>query len=306
MKRRLLILLLVGIVLPRAALAASDGTPPASSQQTGCRGILLFGGTGRLGASIARLLVSAGEPVTVFRRSSSPLDRLDGLNVSYVVGDLADERSIAAAFDSQSFCAAIDASAQRGASNSVPRFYENAARWMVQNAKRTGVRQFILHGSIGAGDNRNEVPALRDAPASDRLIDKGRAEQAVIAGGVPYTIIRHGLVPYDPQPPATGRAYLTPDLTTWGEITRDDLAILTLDVLGNPARSNKIYHAIDPLLRLRRDAGTDQPRSIGGPSAEERKAGATAVRGARGPDLENEPAQSATQTTTDPSKPDPH
>ncbi|MEZ5475763.1 MAG: NAD(P)H-binding protein [Steroidobacteraceae bacterium] len=303
MKRRLLFLLLVGMLLPPIVPAVLDNTQPESSQQAACRGILLFGGTGRLGASIARLLASAGEPVTVFRRSSSPQDRLDGLNVRYVVGDLADERSISAAFDAQPFCAAIDASAQRGASNSVQHFYENAARWIVQNAKRTGVRQFILHGSIGAGDNRDEVPALRDAPASDRLIDKGRAEQAVIAGGVPYTIIRHGLVPYDPQPPATGRAYLTPDLTTWGEITRDDLAILTLDVLGNPARFNRIYHAIDPQLRLRRDAGTDLPRSIGGPSTDERKAGATAVRGARDSDAKSEPAHSDTQTTTD--QPDP-
>ncbi len=252
-----------------------------NSQQTACRGVLLFGGTGRLGAPIARLLVSAGEPVTVFVRANSPKDRLEGLNLRYVIGDLADERSIAAAFDAQPFCAVIDASAQRGASMSVPHFYENAARWIVQHGQRTGVRQFILHGSIGASANPDEVPALRNTPVPDRLVDKRHAEQALIAGGVHYTIIRHGLVPYDPQPPATERAYLTSDLSTWGEVTRDDLAILTLDVLGNPARFDHIYHAIDPQLRLRREPGTELPRSTGGPSAEERKTGATAVRGGR-------------------------
>jgi uncharacterized protein YbjT (DUF2867 family) len=244
-------------------------------------GVLLFGGTGRLGAPIAKLLVAAGEPVTVFVREGSPRDRLAGLQVRYVTGDLADERSIAAAFDTRPFRAAIDASAQRGASNAVPRFYENAATWIVRHAKRTGVRQFILHGSIGAGANAREVPALRGRPGSDRLADKGLAERAVISGGVAYTIIRHGLVPYDPQPPATERAYLTPDLSSWGEVTRDDLAILTLDVLDNPARFNRIYHAIDPGLRLRREPGAEQPRSIGGPSDGERAKGATPVRGGR-------------------------
>ncbi len=280
MKRRLVCLLLASAALPRIA-AAAEQPLPSIAPGPACRGVLLFGGTGRLGAPIARLLVAAGTPVTVFARAGSPKDRLEGQDIRYVVGDLGDERSITAAFDSQPFCAAIDASAQRGASNSLPHFYENAARWIIQNARRTGVRQFILHGSVGAGNNRDEVPALAGAPVSDRLVDKGLAEKAIIEGGVHYTIIRHGLVPYDPQPPATQRAYLTTDLSIWGEITRDDLAILTLDVLGNPARYDRIYHAIDPQLRLRRDAGTEQPRSIGGPSAEERKTGATAVRGGR-------------------------
>lgn len=258
------ILVICGVGLPQIAFAVdtTDG------------GVLLFGGTGRLGMPIAKLLVATGESVTVFVRQDSSRARLQGLPVRYIVGDLADENSIARAFDSRRFRVVIDASAQRGASNAVLKFYENAAGWIVKHAKRTGVRQFILHGSIGAGDNRQEVPALRGAPVSDRLVDKGFAEKAVIAGGVPYTIIRHGLVPYDPQPPATERAYLTRDLSTWGEITRDDLAILTLDAMDNPARLNRIYHAIDPHLRLRRPPDSEQPRSIGGPSPHERADGA--------------------------------
>jgi len=275
MKRWIACLLLLCVASSGATSGAAEGAA------AGRGGVLLFGGTGRLGAPIAKLLVAAGEPVTVFVREGSPRERLAGLDVRYVTGDLADERSIAAAFDAQPFRAVIDASAQRGASNAVPRFYANAATWILRHAKRTGVRQFILHGSIGAGDNAREVPALRGRPGSERLADKGLAEQAVIAGGVAYTIIRHGLVPYDPQPPATERAYLTPDLSSWGEVTRDDLAILTLDVLDNPARFNRIYHAIDPGLRLRRAPGSEQPRSIGGPSDGERAQGSTPVRGGR-------------------------
>lgn len=289
MTRSAIALLLAGLAGWAAPAHAAGATGPsaadapvASPARDRARGgVLLFGGTGRLGAPIAKLLVAAGEDVTVFVRAGSPRERLAGLDLRYVVGDLADEKSIAAAFSARPYRVVIDASAQRGASNSVPRFYENAARWIAANAKRTGVRQFILHGSIGAGDNAREVAALRGSGASDRLADKGRAEAAVRAGGVPYTIIRHGLVPYDPQPPATERAYLTRDTGTWGEVTRDDLAILTLDVMDNPARLNKVYHAIDPELRLRRAPGSEMPRSIGGPSGEERAGGATPVPGAR-------------------------
>jgi uncharacterized protein YbjT (DUF2867 family) len=282
MTRRDIALLLASLAGWAAPGLAAAGAASDASGTTAARGgVLLFGGTGRLGAPIAKLLVAAGEDVTVFVRADSSRERLAGLDLRYVVGDLADEKSIAAAFSARPYRVVIDASAQRGASNAVPRFYENAARWIAANAKRTGVRQFILHGSIGAGDNAREVAALRGSGASDRLADKGRAETAVRESGVPYTIIRHGLVPYDPQPPATERAYLTRDTSAWGEVTRDDLAILTLDVMDNPARLNKVYHAIDPQLRLRRAPGSEMPRSIGGPSSEERAGGATPVPGAR-------------------------
>lgn len=228
------------------------GASPSAWADSG--GVLLFGGTGRLGVPIAKLLVASGEDVTVFVRKDSSRAALAGLNVQYFVGDLLDEASIAAAFRSRPFRVAIDASAQRGAGDQLPDYYERVARAQMRYAKESGVRQFILHGSIGAGENLEQVPELRGTQGSDRLSDKGRAEKAIVDSGVPYTIIRNGLLPKDPQPPATGRAYLTSDLAAWGEITRDDLAVLTLDAMDNPARFNKIYHAIDPQLKLRTDA----------------------------------------------------
>jgi uncharacterized protein YbjT (DUF2867 family) len=243
-------------VIATGALLGLAALPATAQDVASNGGVLVFGGTGRLGAPIVKLLLQAGEDVTVFARKDSSKERLAGLDVDYVVGDLADDASIAAAFDSKAFRVAIDASAQRGESTKVEKFYEKIARSMTTHAKRTGVRQFILHGSIGAGDNINEVPALKDFKQSPGMVDKGVAEKVVIAGGVPYTIIRNGLIPLDPQPPATQRAYLTPDVSAWGEVTRDDLAIFTLDVMDNPARLNKIYHAIDPTLKLR--LGQDQ------------------------------------------------
>jgi len=214
-------------------------------------GVMVFGGTGRLGAPIAKLLVQAGEDVTVFARKDSPKDRLAGLKVDYVVGDLTDDKSVAAAFDSKKFRVVIDASAQRGDSSKIDKFYETITRSIVVHSKRTGVKLFIHHGSIGAGESIKQVPALKDFKQSAGMVDKGMAEKVILEGGVPYVIIRNGLLPVKSDPPATGRGYLTSDLSTFGEVTRDDLAILTLDSMYNPARWNKVYHAIDPNLKLR-------------------------------------------------------
>ncbi|MDX2225382.1 MAG: NAD(P)H-binding protein [Rhodospirillaceae bacterium] len=232
-----------------AALVAAGG--PARAQARASGGVIVFGGTGRLGAPIVKLLVAAGEDVTVFARANSDRARLAGLNVNYAIGDLTDEASVAAAFDAGKFRVAIDGSAQRGVATPSPTFYEDITRSIVTHAKRTGARQIIHHGSIGAGANIGEVPALKGFKQTPGLVDKGKAEQVMIDGGLPYTIIRNGLLPRDPQPPATLRAILTTDLTTFGEVTRDDLAIFTLDVMDHPARLNRIYHAVDPTLKTR-------------------------------------------------------
>jgi len=223
--------------------------------------VIVFGGTGRLGAPIVKLLVQAGEDVTVFARKDSDKSRLAGLKVDYVVGDLTDEKSVAAAFDSKKFRIAIDGSAQRGESSQIPKFYETTTRYILTHAKRTGVKQFIHHGSVGAGENIKQVPALANFKQTPALIDKGLTEQAIIDSGVPYTIIRNGLLPQDPQPPATNKGRLTVDYSTFTEITRDDLAIFTLDAMDNPARINMIYHAADESLKTRAEFRPTSPEN---------------------------------------------
>ena len=42
----------------------------------------------------------------------------------------------------------------------------------------------------------------------------------------------------------------------FGDVTRGDLAMLTLDVLGNPMRTNRIFHAFDPTFKMERPLPT--------------------------------------------------
>lgn len=127
------------------------------------------------------------------------------------------------------------------------------ARFATEPLAQLWINEFVrtLDPNVGGGAQRASAARPERLRSHDR---QSRAEQIIIDSGVPYTIIRNGLLPKDPQPPATGRAYLTSDLTSFGEVTRDDLAILTLDVMDNPARLNRLYHAIDPELKLRTDA----------------------------------------------------
>jgi uncharacterized protein YbjT (DUF2867 family) len=203
--------------------------------------VLVVGGTGRLGAPIVRLLVEAGYPVTVFVRSSSDRSRLDGLKVTYVTGDLMKSDTVKAAISNRQFRFVIDASA-RG--NSDESFYDTAMRNILDALEGSQVRQFILHGSVGAGDNMKQFPNIPFDRMRDVMIAKGEAEAMLKASGIDYTIIRNGRVQVDGTP-ATGTGQLTGDVTVMGTITRADLAVLTMECLDNPDCMNRTFHAFD-------------------------------------------------------------
>ena len=205
------------------------------------RDVLVFGGTGRLGAPIVAGVAEAGYPVTVFARASSDRQRLSGLSVDYVIGDLLDGESVREALSGREFAYVIDASA-RGAS--AEPFYADAMRNILAGLEAGSVQQFILHGSVGAGDNARQFPDIDFSRMQAVMTAKGEAEQLLIDSGIPYTIIRNAIVRRDGTP-ATGTATLTLDQGTFDAVTRLDLAALTLECLGNPDCLNRVFHAVD-------------------------------------------------------------
>jgi len=203
--------------------------------------VLVFGGAGRLGAPIVRLLIAAGYSVTVFARSTSDRSRLAELDISFLIGDLMESDSVVNAVCGRQFRVVIDASS-RGSSRDL--FYATAMRNILKAVANSHVEQFILLGSVGAGDNLKRFPDAGFERMRDMMQAKGEAELLLKAGGVRYTIIRSGIIRRDGTP-ATGSAHLTEDDTALGTVTRLDLAVLTLECVENQQCINKIFHAVD-------------------------------------------------------------
>jgi uncharacterized protein YbjT (DUF2867 family) len=207
-------------------------------------GVLVFGGTGRLGSEVVKELLKVDEKVIVFARPTSDHVRLEGLDVSYVIGDMLDQDSVIAAFESVKPRIVIDTAALYGAS------YAEATRNFVAGAKVVGVEQIIVHGSVGAGENMKLFPSIQGDMLINVLIDKGHAETALIESGLPYTIIRNGLIEYDDSL-STGNGRITEDRTVLGRITRVDLAAAAMECFDEKKCENKIYHATDDSLPVR-------------------------------------------------------
>ncbi len=205
-------------------------------------GALILGGTGRLGAPIAARLDAAGYAVTVFARATSDRKRLEGLPVDYVIGDLLDAESTRAALAGRVFAVVVDASA-RGP-NPDP-FYVGLMENTLAALNTGAVKQFILHGSIGAGNSKQVFDSAMYQRVRSVMEEKTRAEELLKASGIPYTIIRNGVIKLDGTA-GTGTAQLTEDASAMGTVTRPDLAQLTVQCLQNPECLNKTFHAVDP------------------------------------------------------------
>lgn len=209
--------------------------------------VLVFGGTGQLGAEIVQRLVARGDSVTVFTRPGSDRTSLHGLPVHFAEGDLMQPAEVDAAFRQTDYDAVI--TAVRVEDGDI-HFYEKGLTPLVAAARASGVTRIIHSSAVGAGRNVekfanlgwDKVPGLLD-----RLKDQGIGEALVRNSGLDWTIIRNSRL-YPDGTPATGKAVLTEDDTVMSPMTRADLAALTVGCLDDKACVGKTYHVSDPSL----------------------------------------------------------
>ncbi|MDX2221217.1 MAG: NAD(P)H-binding protein [Rhodospirillaceae bacterium] len=233
---RILIAIVLGFFALTTVARAADG------------GVLVLGGTGQLGSEIVKVLAAAGEDVSVLVRPTSDRARLAGIAVTYVTGDMVADADMERVFKGTKYRAVIDASS--AAFSGSQDFYEKSQLIVSKWAAATGVGQLILHGAIGAGDSASLINVEKAFPVQRQAIaSKTVAEEILIGSGVPYTIIRHlTLLPMEVK--ESGRARLSKDRTAVGAITRDGLARLTRECLGNPDCLNVVFHAVDDEVEL--------------------------------------------------------
>ena len=230
----------IGILALVLGIAIGCAKPPEG-------GVLVFGGTGQLGAEIVQRLVAAGDDVTVFVRPTSNRQRLAGLTVTYVVGDMLNAADVANALQGGDYRAVINA--VRAPITDIP-FYDLTSQHVAQYAVESRVGQIIHHGAVGAGDNRQQFPDVpwdRVPGLAQRMDDHAAAERNFIASGIATVVIRNSRV-WPDGTPSSGQASLSEDQSIMTPITRVDLAEFTLDCLDNDDCSGKIYHAVDHSL----------------------------------------------------------
>ena len=236
LSRRIGLLVALAITTAVATSGAVQAHEPVE-----LRRILVFGGSGQLGAEIAKELAGDGHYVHVFVRPSSDRRRLAGQPIEWAVGDVLVEEDVKRALQAQRYAIVINA---LGRSESGVEFYATSGRWIAKWAKATGVKQVVLHSSVGVGQSAAAYPAGRLAAMQALFVAKESAERDLIDSGVTYTIIRNAVL-RDPPAGTRSNAKLYEDQTKFGAVSRRGLAQLTAECIDNDACANRIFHAVD-------------------------------------------------------------
>lgn len=128
---------------------------------------LITGATGLIGAHLVRVLLERQVRVRIFRRQSSPLEGLSGLDIEHAVGSLDDPESLRQAMRDVSQVYHLAGSFETGANAraSLQQVLVEGTRAVGEAAGAAGVRRLVLcSSSITLPFGPKEAPAHEDAP----------------------------------------------------------------------------------------------------------------------------------------------
>jgi dihydroflavonol-4-reductase len=150
------------------------------------------GGTGFLGAHVARVLQQQGADLRLLVRPTSNLSNLEGLKADRVTGDLRSPESLEKAMSGCDTVFHVAADYRLWVRDPEPMYQANVegTRAVLEAARKTGVRRVVYTSSVATiGFRANGRPADEDSPVS--LADmighykrsKFMAEQVALAAG---------------------------------------------------------------------------------------------------------------------------
>lgn len=147
--------------------------------------ILVTGGTGFIGQILVSHLVTLGYPVRLLLNPSRDYPKLPrGVSVEVAISSMNDERNLRASMKDIDTVFHLVGTEWKGIHAEFEDVDIQAARMFSRVARLMGVHRFIYLSHIGA--DRSSAYSLLRA--------KALAESAIRESGVPYTIIRSGIV----------------------------------------------------------------------------------------------------------------
>jgi nucleoside-diphosphate-sugar epimerase len=187
--------------------------------------VAIAGGHGKIGLLLGKLLVEQGHTVLGLIRNPDHEGDLHAIGVEPVICDLeADDDVAAAVAGVDAVVFAAGAGPGSGAERKWTMDFGGAVK-LIDAVKAEGIRRYVIVSGIGA-DN---PPAEGGGVYGEYKRAKAKADLAVQASGLEYTIVRPGGLT---DAPGTGRVRVGERLEH-GEIPRADVAAVLLACLLN-------------------------------------------------------------------------
>jgi uncharacterized protein YbjT (DUF2867 family) len=196
--------------------------------------VVIAGGHGKIALRLGRLLSTRGERVRSLIRNPDHSADVESVGAEPVVFDL-EQRSADDLADVVRGADAVVFAAGAGPGSGPERKRTvdfGGAVKLIDAARSAGVRRYAIVSSIGADD-----PSAGPEEMRPYLEAKHDADEALVASGLDYTIVRPGILT-DEQ--GTGKVTAGEDVAR-AEIPRDDVAAVLVGVLDEPRTVGKTF-----------------------------------------------------------------
>jgi len=120
--------------------------------------------------------------------------------------------------------------------------YEGAVK-LIKAAEELGVRRYVIVSSMGADDPASASEAMRPYQQAKHDADEGLATSSL-----DWTIVRPGGLTDDP---GSGRVALAERLGRYGQVTRQDVALVLLESLGAANTIRKTFEVLEGEVPVR-------------------------------------------------------
>jgi uncharacterized protein YbjT (DUF2867 family) len=196
--------------------------------------VAIAGGHGRIALRLTRLLADRGDEVLSLIRNPDHAGDVSEAGAEPVVCDLenASAEEVASAIDgADAVVFAAGAGPGSGTERKETMDYGGAVK-LIDAAKAKGIARYVIVSSIGA-DPDHEGDDTFDV----YLRAKGKADAALAASGLDYTIVKPSRLTDEP---ASGNVHVAEEVDR-GEVSREDVAAVLADTLHDPATVNKTF-----------------------------------------------------------------
>jgi uncharacterized protein YbjT (DUF2867 family) len=198
--------------------------------------VVIAGGHGKIALHLERLLADSGHRVRALIRNREHDSDVREAGAEPVMCDLEADDELAPCVQGAD-AVVFAAGAGPGSGPERKRTVDlGGAVKLIDAARRTGIRRYVMVSSIGADDPSGGPEQMRPY-----LEAKAEADRRLADSGLDWTIVRPGGLTDDP---GSGRVRLTEDMSARGPIPREDVARVLAASLGNDATIGKTFVAI--------------------------------------------------------------
>ncbi len=204
--------------------------------------VLVAGGHGKIARHLLRMLAENGHHPRGLIRNPDHAPDLERIGAVPVLCDLEqdDPRPHLGTADAIVFAAGAGPGSGPERKRTVD--YGGAVK-LIEAAEELGVARYLMVSSMGAGDPASASEAMRPYQQA-----KHDADEALAASSLDWTIVRPGGLT---DAPGSGRVALAERLGRWGQVPREDVALVLLECLEAPNTVRGTFEVLEGEVPVR-------------------------------------------------------